>query len=278
MSEAWNGPESVHYVDHADRHDRQLAPITALILDAAAIRADHDVLDVGCGSGAMTLLAAQRARSVVGLDISHPLVQVAISRAEECGATAAEFIVGDAQVHPFEREAFDSAISQFGLMFFDDPPVAFSNLRGALRPGGRLVFACWRGLGENDWLAPVVRATSVHVAVPDLGGLPKGGGMFAFKNCDEVAALLESVGFTEVEVAPVSPTMLIGGGGSVDETAEFLLGLGIVRGVLGALDDEQRAVAEASIRAELDLHHDDHHEDGVGVRLGSGVWLVSAAA
>jgi ubiquinone/menaquinone biosynthesis C-methylase UbiE len=275
MSEAWNGPESVHYVDHADRHDRQLAPITELILAGAAIEPHHRVLDIGCGSGAMTLAAAMTAARVVGLDISNPLVGVARERASESGDDdRVEFVVGDAQTHPFDDGAFDVAISQFGLMFFDDPLAAMTNVRRSLQPGGRLVFACWQGLRENEWLGPVARAVAADAEVPDLGGLANGGGMFAFRYCDEVVELLESGGFCEVDVAPVSPTLLIGGGGTVDETATFLLGLGIVRGLMGRLDEEQRARAERVIRAELE----QHHRDGDGVHLGSGVWLVTSTA
>lgn len=97
--------------------------------------------------------------------------------------------------------------------------------------------------------------------------------MFAFKHNDEVADLLTVAGFTDAAVDPVSPRLLIGGGGSVDDSTGFLLGLGIVRGLLGRLDDEQRVVAESSIRDELERHHDED-----GVRLGSGVWLATATA
>jgi ubiquinone/menaquinone biosynthesis C-methylase UbiE len=275
MSEAWNGPESVHYVDHADRHDRQLAPITDLILAAAALQPHQRVLDVGCGSGAMSLTAAASADRVFGLDISQPLVGVARERAAASGIDGRiEFVVGDAQTFPFDEGAFDVAVSQFGLMFFDDPVAAFTNLRRALRPNGRMVFACWQGLRENEWLGPVVRAVEVDAEVPDLGGLANGGGMFAFRHCEEVSDLLDSAGFREVGVAPVSPNLLIGGGGALDDTAAFLLGLGIVRGLMNRLDDEQRARAARTIRAELERHH----RDGEGVRLGSGVWLVTAMA
>lgn len=273
MSEAWNGPESVHYVDHADRHDRQLSPITEAVLERADIASEHAVLDVGCGSGAMAIAAARRARRVVGLDISRPLLDVAIERAAEAGLDHVEFVVGDAQVHPFTAGEFDTIISQFGLMFFDDPVAAFTNMRTALRPGGRLAFACWQGLEHNEWLAPVVRAVETDAEIPDLGGIANGGGMFAFKHRDEVAALLDTAGFRDIQLDAARPGLEIGGGGTADECADFLLGLGIVRGLLGRLDDDQRARAEAAVRTELR----DCHCDG-GVTLAAGVWLVTATA
>ena len=52
QSEAWNGAESVHYVDHADRYDRQLAPFADALFERVRLEPHHSVLDVGCGTGA----------------------------------------------------------------------------------------------------------------------------------------------------------------------------------------------------------------------------------
>jgi ubiquinone/menaquinone biosynthesis C-methylase UbiE len=272
--DAWNGSESVHYVDHADRYDRQLEPITAAVLERAALRRDEVVLDVGCGSGAMALAAAPAARRVVGVDISEPLTAVAVDRARREGFSNAEFVVADAQTHAFDEGSFDVLLSQFGLMFFDDPVTAFSNLRRAMVPGGRVVFAGWRALGDNEWLAPVVAAVAEFADVPDLGGLAAGGGMFAFKDRSEIVDLLDRVGFREAAVEPISPVVVLGGGGDVAEAASFLFGMGIVRGLLSRLDDGQRGRATARIRAELE----DRYEPGVGVPLGAAAWLVTARA
>jgi ubiquinone/menaquinone biosynthesis C-methylase UbiE len=270
--EAWNGGESVHYVDHAERYDRQLAPVTDALLARAALEHRHAVLDVGCGCGVTTLAAATHARSALGVDISDPLVRVAIERARIASANNADFLVADAQIHAFGGGTFDIVISQFGLMFFDDPVEAFSNLRRALITGGQIVFSTWQGLEANEWLGPVVRAIGQHVEVPDLGGLANGGGMFAFKDAAETSALLDAVGFLDITVEPFAPALLLGGGGSPDESADFLFGMGIVRGLLGRLDAEQRDSAMRDVRDELRRRH----EAGVGVRLGAGVWLVSA--
>jgi len=269
--EAWNGPESVHYVDNADRYDRQLAPIADALLQRAELESRHSVLDVGCGCGATTLTAAGDARSALGVDISRPLVEVAADRARLASLDNAEFLVADAQTHDFVNGAFDVVISQFGLMFFDDPVLAFSNLRRALAPDGRIVFTTWQGLSANEWLTLVARAVAPYSDVPDLGGVANGAGMFALKDSSETAALLEAAGFRDISVEPVSPTILLGGGGTLDESADFLFGLGIVRGLLSGLDAEQREAVTETVRAELERCH----EPGTGVRLGAAVWLVS---
>lgn len=270
--EAWNGAESVHYLDHADRYDRQLAPFTHALLELVQLEPHHSVLDVGCGCGFMTLAAARRARTVIGADLSAPLLEVAASRARSASLANAEFLMADAQTHEFNERSFDLVISQFGLMFFDDPVSAFANLRRALAPRGRIAFLCWQGLEANEWVSVVGRSVAQRVALPDLGGQAGGPGMFSLKNPDEITRLLDAAGFTRIEIEPISPSILLGGGGTLDESTEFLLGMGIVRGLLGRLDPEARDAAIESVRRSLS----ERYEPGVGARLGAAAWLASA--
>ncbi len=273
QSEAWNGGESVHYVDHADRYDRQLQPFAAALLEAAGLEAHHRVLDVGCGCGVTTLSAAGTARQALGVDISTPLLEVAAARAGSQSLGNARFIVADAQIHDFDDAAFDIIISLFGLMFFDDPVSAFANLRRSMAPSGRLALVSWQGIDANEWLVIVRDAVAQHADVPALGGRAGGPGMFFLKDPDETTALLDAAGFTNVEISPLSPRILIAGGGSLDESADFMLGMGIVRGLVGRIEDPTaRASAIDAIRMSLS----ERYEPGVGVRVGAAGWLVTA--
>jgi len=272
QTEAWNGGESVHYVSHADRYDRQLAPFTEALMQHVRIGPNDTVLDIGCGCGVTTLQAAQGARAALGVDISHPLVGIATDRARAAAVDNVSFVVADAQTHPFDEGQFDVIISQFGLMFFDDPEGAFANLRRALASGGRTTFISWQELDANEWLMVVGRAVARYVELPNLGGRAGGPGMFALKNPDETAALLAEVGFTRIAIEPISTTILLAGGGNLDESIDFLLGMGMVRGLLGRLDDDERRAAVDEIRATLT----QHCELDVGVPLGAAGWLVSA--
>lgn len=104
-------------------------------------------------------------------------------------------------------------------------------------------------------------------------GLMAGGpGMFAHEEADETTALLDAAGFAQIEIEPISPTILLGGVGTLEESIEFLLATGVVRGLLGRLEPEARAAAIGSVRSTLA----ERHEPGVGTRLGTGGWLVSA--
>ena len=201
---------------------------------------------MGCGCGALTLAAARIADSAVGVDISAPLTEVASERAQ-AQIDNVEFVVADAQTYAFASDTFDLVVSQFGLMFFDDPVGAFSNLRRSLAPGGRLAFVSWQGLPANEWLTVIASQVANHVEVPEFGGLSRGPGMFALMDQDETTALLESAGFTEVALESLAPTILIGGGGTVDQSMEFLLGMGMARGLVGlAGTDAHDEVVEAS--------------------------------
>jgi SAM-dependent methyltransferase len=272
QAEAWNGPEAVHFVDHADRYDRQLEPFTRTLLDQADLEADHVVLDVGCGSGAMTLAAAARAERVVGVDLSQPLVKLARRRAQAAMISNVEFVIADAQTHDFASGTFDLVISQFGLMFFDDPVQAFTNIRRSLGARGRAAFVSWQGLDANEWLMLIADAVRRHVELPEFGGQARGPGMFALCETDEITTLLTAAGFEQVECDSYTPTIVLGGGGPLDDSIDFLLGGGMPKGLLGFVDPSARDDVLRTVHAELA----DRYEDGVGIRLGAAAWVVTA--
>jgi SAM-dependent methyltransferase len=84
---------------------------------------------------------------VLGIDVSAPMLARAAERLPP-GAPV-KFVRADATTYKFESTAFDLLFSRFGVMFFAEPARAFANLRTALKPGGRLAFACWRSLASS---------------------------------------------------------------------------------------------------------------------------------
>jgi hypothetical protein len=159
-------------------------------------------------------------------------------------------------------------------MFFDDPVRAFTNIRRALTADGRAAFVCWQGLPANEWLTLIADAVRRHAELPEFGGQMGGPGMFALCRPDEITTLLETAGFDQVECESYTPMMLLGGGGNLDDSVDFLLGGGMPRGLLGFVDPSDRDDVLRTVRDDLA----DRYEEGVGVRLGAAAWVVTALA
>ncbi|MGP4011540.1 class I SAM-dependent methyltransferase [Streptomyces sp. 4N124] len=95
-----------------------------------------DVLDLGCGTGSLSLLAAEQGHRVTGVDLSPAMV--ALARAKLAGRDAV-FLVGDAAAPPVGEDRFDSVLVRHVLWALPDPGRALRHWRELLRPGGRLV-------------------------------------------------------------------------------------------------------------------------------------------
>ena len=108
----------------------------------AGVSAGQRVLDVGCGTGVVSITAARRGAQVTGVDLTPVLLQ----RARENQATArvqVDWREADAEALPFEDRAFDLVLSQFGHMFAPRPAVVMAEMLRVLKPGGTIAFATW---------------------------------------------------------------------------------------------------------------------------------------
>ena len=211
----WNGENGRRWVENQDRLDRMLATYGQALGRAADPAAGDHVLDVGCGAGATTFDMAARvgpSGRVVGLDISAPLIGRALDLAAERTARregAVEFRLADAALADFAPD-FDRIVSRFGVMFFDDPAAAFANLRGALKPGGRLVFVCWRGAAENDWTRLPMSAIRHLASTPSPD--PEAPGPFSFGDRARIKRILVDAGYADIDIRPFDSPVHFGVG------------------------------------------------------------------
>jgi len=121
------------------------------VADAAQLAPGQKVLDVACGTGALTCEVAPRLEpggSAAGLDRNEGMLAVARRK-----APAVEWRLGRAERLPFPDHAFDAVVSQFGLMFFEDRVAALTEMGRVLRPGGRLAVAVWDSLDRTPGYA-----------------------------------------------------------------------------------------------------------------------------
>jgi SAM-dependent methyltransferase len=158
--------------------------------------------------------------------------------------------------------------SRFGVMFFADPERAFSNLREALRPGGRASFVCWRPLVDNHWFAEPLRAL-VTVVTPPPPPPPGAPGPFSLGDPDRVRGILGAAGFDRIDIASHDRELRVGA--DLDEAVSFSLSMGPASRLLAEADAAQRARAQEVVRAAL-----APYAGGGGVVLTGAIWLVAA--
>jgi SAM-dependent methyltransferase len=223
------------------RHRERLTDaVTSSMLDAVDARPGQRVCDIGCGGGGLTTTLASRVGAdgaAVGIDLSAPLLELARERADQAGVANIRFVQLDVQTGSLDEAPFDIAVSQFGVMFFDEPTAAFRVVRSYLKPSGRLVFACWQSVERNPWyLATSMRPLLPPPPVPAPGKSPVGP--FALGDDEYVREILEAAGFCDVLGTPHETKVRAPASAVYDQTMLRFMGVPPERG-----DDAQRIVA-----------------------------------
>jgi SAM-dependent methyltransferase len=267
----WNGEAGQRWTDRQETLDTVLAPTLEVLLDRAAVAAGERVIDIGCGCGTSVLALAGRvgpSGRVLGLDISAPMLARARERAP-AGAPV-ELVLADATLYAFAPGSGDVLFSRFGVMFFADPVLSFSNMRTALRPGGRLAFACWREPDRNPWMRLPVQEAARHAPPLPASG-PDEPGPFAFAREERVRAILEAAGFSSVVLEAVDLTVDLATGRGFDAAVANAVEITPARRILEGQPPDVVAEAQAAIRSAL-----APYAAGDKVPLGASVWIATA--
>ncbi|HUA48927.1 MAG TPA: methyltransferase domain-containing protein [Solirubrobacteraceae bacterium] len=208
------------------KRERLTTAVTDILLSQAALEPGDAVLDIGTGGGVAALAAARMVGdgAVVGADISAPLLELASDRGEEQAATNVSFVLADLQHETVPGGPFDAAISQFGVMFFDEPETAFANIRRQVVSAGRLGFACWQAPDRNRWFPGTALAgIAPPPSPPEPGKSPTHP--FSLSDQDRAAGILEASGWREVNVTRHELLVTVDRDAIVDDEALGFLGI-----------------------------------------------------
>ena len=269
----WNGPGGQRWASRQHAQDILLAPVLDILVNRAKARSGDRIVDVGCGNGSTTLAFAREvgpAGHVLGIDVSAPM----LARAREAAPADApvEFVLADATVYPFDRQSFDLLTSRFGVMFFAEPALSFANIRSALRPAGRLAFACWREPRDNPWMMAPLQAVYKHVPkLPPQG--PEDPGPFAFASEARVQRILAEAGFADTRMERCDLTLDVAIGGGLDAAVQSAFEIGPASRAMEGQAPELRAAATNSVREAL-----APFARGQAVPLPASIWIVTASA
>jgi ubiquinone/menaquinone biosynthesis C-methylase UbiE len=269
----WNGPGGQRWASRQQAQDILLAPVADILIDRAKPQTDERIIDVGCGSGATTIAFAHKVGAtghVLGVDVSGPMLERARQSAPKDAPV--EFVLADATIYPFIPQDADLLASRFGVMFFADPATSFANMRKALRPSGRLTFACWREPRENPWMMTALQAVYQHVPrLPQQG--PEDPGPFSFASEARVQRILGEAGFAGVAMEPCGLSLDIAIGQGLDAAVKSALDIGPASRALEGQPADIRAAAAQSVRDIL-----APLVKGDAVPLGASIWIVTARA
>ena len=174
--------------------------ITPFLLEALALQPGERVLDVGCGGGKRRSPPRGRwdPRAPRSAPTSRCRSSSSRARGRDAGVDNVSFCVADGAARKRSRpRLFDVVMSQFGVMFFDEPAAAFTNIHAQLEPEGRIAFACWQTMDRNPWfIGAALAGFAPPPPQPEPGKSPTGP--FALGDHERTRGILEAAGFADV--------------------------------------------------------------------------------
>jgi len=194
----------------AEVYERQLVPVMLApwapkLIDLAKVKPGQHVLDVACGTGVVTRLAAELTGSagrVVGLDINPDMLSVALRLAPVGGATV-EWLEASALEIPLPDTTFHVVLCQHGLQQFPDRPKALREMRRVLVPGGRLGVCVWSRIEGSPGMAALAEALERHVGAEAAANRRA---PFALGDPVQLRALVEDAGFRDIDIRTMVET------------------------------------------------------------------------
>lgn len=224
-----------------------LNEVTEVLLDSAGIGPGHRVLDLACGAGSQSILAAKRVGpggSVVASDISGTMLEHVRQNARLAGLDNIETIESAAEELETSQPPFDASICRLGLMLFPAPGSALQAVQRILKPGSRFAALVFSTPDENPFMAQPMRILLRHAGKQPPG--PGRPGIFALGGAGVLEGLFNDHGFVDNETVNLRARFRLS---SADDALAFLQqAAGAYRAVIADLSDDAKADAWAEVR------------------------------
>jgi SAM-dependent methyltransferase len=266
-TDAFDRFEAAGWEQRAAAYDRHFSALTGRLveplLDAAAVKDGHAVLDIGCGPGHLTAACAARGAAVIGVDISAAMVRLAAER-----HPGIRFEQADAQRLPFDDASMDAVVGNFVILHVGRPERAVAEAVRVLRPGGSLALSVWDIPARTRLIGLLTDAVAEIGAKPS-ADIPPGPPFFRFADDGEFTGLLAGAGLVQVQVRRTTFDYRVG---SAAELWDALLA-GTVRSgalVTGQPDDVRARIRAAFERAAAQYGTGDGLDLPVSVTIASG--------
>ena len=223
--EFWNKGIGQKWVKEDDSINERFTILTKEFFSRAKIKKNDRVLDIGCGGGITSFEASKLAGRdgyVLGADISEILLNLA--KKNFSNIKNLEFKYCDVQNYNFEKNFFNTVISRFGVMFFENPIVAFKNIYNSIQDDGSLHFVSWANVLENEFFTAAANIIIKHLnrEFPKVTRTP---GPFAFSETKYVKKILNASGFKNIKVSKVYTSLSTNDDAEEDGKLLFNIGL-----------------------------------------------------
>jgi SAM-dependent methyltransferase len=276
-TEAWSGVLFDRFVKYRDLVVEGLAQHGEAAMRAHPPQPGDRVLDIGCGFGDTTrdLAAIVGAEGeAVGVDVAEPFIRASIEEAADAGVENVDFFVTDVQVGDL-KGPYDHAFSRMGVMFFANPVQAMRNIRGALRPGAKLVASVWRRKLDNEWLNRAAQVAEQYLEVPEEPeDVRCGPGPFSMANADTVSEQLQIAGFERPTFTRCDRPIKIGN--DLDQAVSFNLAIGPAAELLRICPPDEVERLRPKVEQELrEVLSGYRQADGV-ISAPASTWIISA--
>jgi ubiquinone/menaquinone biosynthesis C-methylase UbiE len=243
-----------------------LGPWIPDLIGMAGLGPGDHVLDLACGTGAVSRAIAERvlpSGSLYAVDINAAMLEVAREAAREPG-TRIHWVLGDAVELPISAASVDVVVCQQGLQFFPDRAGALREMKRVLLPQGRVALAVWSNIENNPYCLSLARSLAGRV-----GDEVSEQMRSSFSLCDtrELRDLFEGAGFAEVEIRPVSKVL------TLPPLPEFIprhLGGTSVADTIASAGTEARAGIVSDVMHDL-RHHEMRGEPALPFEVNIAV-------